>query len=45
MTLKPETLPADLKLQKLVDGYFFNCNYQSFPAMEDQAKPNYNVSV
>lgn len=35
MTLKPETVPSDLKLQELVDQYFFNRNYQSFPVMED----------
>lgn len=35
MTLKPETVPADLNLQELVDQYFFNRNYQSFPVMED----------
>jgi len=35
MTLKPETVPADLNLQELVDRYFFNRNYQSFPVMED----------
>lgn len=34
MTLQPETVPADLKLQELVDHYVFNRNYQSFPVME-----------
>lgn len=35
MTLNPETVPADLKLQDLVDQYFFNRNYQSFPVTEN----------
>jgi Zn-dependent protease len=35
MTLNPETVPANLSLQDLVDQYFFNRNYQSFPVMED----------
>lgn len=31
MTLEPETVPADLNLQELVDNYLMNRNYQSFP--------------
>jgi Zn-dependent protease/CBS domain-containing protein len=34
MTLNPETVPADLNLQTLMDQYFFNRNYQSFPVVE-----------
>lgn len=34
MTLDPETVPSDLNLQALMDQYFFNRNYQSFPVME-----------
>lgn len=35
MTLNPETVPAHLNLQELIDQYFFNRNYQSFPVTED----------
>lgn len=35
MTIKPETVPADLTLQELMDNYFFNRYYESFPVMED----------
>lgn len=35
MTLKPETVPADLNLQELIDNYFFNRYYESFPVMEN----------
>ncbi|BAY84488.1 peptidase M50 [Calothrix parasitica NIES-267] len=34
-TLNPETVPASLTLQELMDGYFFNRSYQSFPVMEN----------
>lgn len=34
-TFNPETVPASLTLQELMDGYFFNRSYQSFPVMED----------
>jgi Zn-dependent protease len=34
MTLDPETIPADLTLQMLMEQYFFNRNYQSFPVIE-----------
>jgi Zn-dependent protease/predicted transcriptional regulator len=34
MTLDPETVSSDLSLQMLMDEYFFNRNYQSFPVME-----------
>ena len=36
MTLKPETVPADLTLQDLMDNYFFNRYYESFPVIEDE---------
>ncbi|HHP7244491.1 MAG TPA: site-2 protease family protein [Elainellaceae cyanobacterium] len=36
MTLEPETIPSSLNLQELVDQYFFNRNYQSFPVIEDE---------
>ena len=35
MTLKPETVTAELTLQELIDNYFFNRYYESFPVMED----------
>ncbi|MGV2829239.1 site-2 protease family protein [Myxosarcina sp. GI1(2024)] len=35
MTLEPETVPANLNLQELMDNYFFNRYYQSFPVIED----------
>ena len=35
MTMKPETVPANLSLQELIDNYFFNRYYESFPVMED----------
>jgi Zn-dependent protease/predicted transcriptional regulator len=35
MTLNPETVAANLKLQDLVEQYFFNRSYQSFPVTED----------
>ena len=34
-TFNPETVPATLTLQELMDGYFFNRSYQSFPVMEN----------
>ncbi|MBF2018447.1 MAG: site-2 protease family protein [Rivularia sp. T60_A2020_040] len=34
-TLNPETVPASLTLQELMDEYFFNRSYQSFPVMEN----------
>lgn len=34
-TFNPETVPASLTLQELMDGYFFNRSYQSFPVMEN----------
>ena len=35
MTMKPETVTADLSLQELIDKYFFNRYYESFPVMEE----------
>ncbi len=35
MTLQPETVPADLNLEELMDSYFFNRYYQSFPVIEN----------
>lgn len=35
MTLNPETVPSNLTFQELMDNYFFNRNYQSFPVTED----------
>ena len=35
MTLDPETVPAHLSLQELMDEYFYNRSYQSFPVIED----------
>jgi len=35
MTLNPETVPANLNLQELVDNYLMNRNYQSFPVEAD----------
>lgn len=34
-TFNPETVPASLTLQQLMDEYFFNRSYQSFPVMEN----------
>lgn len=36
MTLEPETVPAGLNLQELVDNYLMNRNYQSFPVVSDE---------
>lgn len=35
MTMKPETVSGDLSLQELMDNYFYNRSYESFPVMED----------
>jgi Zn-dependent protease/CBS domain-containing protein len=35
MTPYPETVSPDIKLQELVDNYFLNRRYQSFPVAED----------
>ncbi|HHP7229238.1 MAG TPA: site-2 protease family protein [Xenococcaceae cyanobacterium] len=35
MTLNPETVTANLSLQELIDNYFFNRYYESFPVMEN----------
>ena len=35
MTLDPETVPAHLSLQELMDEYFYNRSYQSFPVIKD----------
>lgn len=38
MTYAPETVPANLTLQELLDNYLFNRNYQSFP-VESEGYP------
>ena len=35
MTLDPETVPSHLSLQELMEEYFYNRSYQSFPVIED----------
>lgn len=35
MTMKPETVPSNLSLQELMDNYFFNRYYESFPVIEE----------
>ncbi|MBE9167148.1 site-2 protease family protein [Pleurocapsales cyanobacterium LEGE 06147] len=35
MTLNPEAVDSNLSLQDLVEQYFFNRNYQSFPVLEN----------